>query len=166
MNTTQLADHLFTLVFSWVSLPEESVGDRDTRLTASQMRKLLRQLTVRLKLSVAYHPQTDGTTERFNRTFLQMLRTTLSLCMHSDWEKNIPALHFCMRITTLCILPQDTLLINWTPHTRDCNSWRPSNSIPSGEVSPDRSLHVSSGMSYLTTDSHGTVVEHGHFFSN
>jgi transposase InsO family protein len=76
MIATQLVDHLFTRVFSWFGWPRQIVGDRDTRSTASQMRKLLRQVTVRLQLSVAYHPQTDSSTERFNRTFLQMLRTT------------------------------------------------------------------------------------------
>jgi transposase InsO family protein len=117
MNATQLADHLFTRVFSWVGFPQEIVGDRDTRLTASQMRKLKRQLNVRLKLSVAYHPQTDGSTERFNRTFLQMLRTTLSTGMHSNWEKNIPALLFAYHNTVHSStgFTPHTLLFGWTP---------------------------------------------------
>jgi hypothetical protein len=69
MSTKDLIDLLWERVFSWVGLPMGIIGDRyrDTRLTADQMRALARALQVRLRLSVAYHPQTDGATEVFHR---------------------------------------------------------------------------------------------------
>jgi hypothetical protein len=75
MTTTKLIEILWEKVFSWTGLSLKIVGDRDSRLTASSMRALAQDLTVRLALSASYPPQTDGSTERINRTFLTMLRT-------------------------------------------------------------------------------------------
>jgi hypothetical protein len=66
------------------------VGVRDTRLTASQMRALTSALQICLRLSVAYHPQTDGATEVFHRILQGRLRTTLN-AYHSNWEEATPA---------------------------------------------------------------------------
>lgn len=41
MNTEELCDVLFQKVFSWIGLPLSILGDRDTRLTAKQMRRAL-----------------------------------------------------------------------------------------------------------------------------
>jgi hypothetical protein len=60
MTTQMLVGTLYTRVFSWVGLPSKILGDRDSRLTASQMRALIKGLSVKLNLSVAYRPQTDG----------------------------------------------------------------------------------------------------------
>jgi hypothetical protein len=60
MTTTGLLDLLWEKLFCWIGLPLSITGDRDTRLTASQMRALTARLQVRMRVSVAYHPQTDG----------------------------------------------------------------------------------------------------------
>jgi transposase InsO family protein len=83
MTCLQLCDTLYKEVFSWVGLPESIVGDRVSRLTASAMRALAKHLQVKLKLSTAYHPQTDGESERFHKTMLQMLRAFVNH-HHSD----------------------------------------------------------------------------------
>ena len=74
MGTQELIDIMYKHVFSWVGLPNSIVGERDTRLTTGQMKALCRGLCIKLKLSTAYHPQTDGQTQQFNSTVLQMLR--------------------------------------------------------------------------------------------
>jgi hypothetical protein len=61
------------LVFCWVGLLERIVSDRDTRLTASAVRSLCALLQILLRLSVAYHPQSDGQSEVFNRPVLELL---------------------------------------------------------------------------------------------
>ena len=125
MNTVQLCDLLYKEVFSWVGLPASINGDLDSRLTASQMRALCKYLQVKLKLSVAYHPQTDGTSERFHSTMMQMIRafvsdnhriglsTFLRCCMpitapftrlqatHPIWSYLVGALETCV---PLCLL--------------------------------------------------------------
>ena len=48
-------------------LPCEFVSDRDSRFTSNFMREVCRLLNVEQALSTAFHPQTDGQTERVNR---------------------------------------------------------------------------------------------------
>jgi Integrase zinc binding domain len=74
MTAAKLAELLCNRLFSWVGLPMRMVGERDSRLTSLYMRTLCKHLRVKLKLSTSYHPQTDGQTENFNSTLLQMLR--------------------------------------------------------------------------------------------
>jgi transposase InsO family protein len=98
MTTNKLIDVLWDRVLSWIGLPVKIVGDRDSRLTASAMRALATGLTTRLALSASYRPQTDGFTERFNRTFLSMIRT----CCHKtpeSWDKDLPALLYAYNNT-------------------------------------------------------------------
>jgi len=55
-------------------LPSNIVCDRD-KLFVSQFWKALTKLTgVKLKMSTSYHPETDGSSERSNKTVNQMLR--------------------------------------------------------------------------------------------
>jgi len=116
MTTAGMCDVLYKHVFSWVGLPASIIGDRDSRLTASWMRKLVKYLVLRLKLSTAYHPQTDGETERFHATFLQMLRSFVTK-NHRDWSEHIPALLYAYHNTihTATGYTPHMLLFGWCP---------------------------------------------------
>jgi hypothetical protein len=107
---------MYKQVFSWVGLPESIVGDRDSRLTASAMRALCKHVQVKLKLSTAYHPQTDGESERFHSTMLQMLRAFVNH-HHSDWSEHIPALLYAYHNTihTATGFTPRMLLFGWCP---------------------------------------------------
>ena len=48
-------------------LPSSIVSDRDVRFTGAAWGQLWRGLKTELKMSTAYHPQTDGQTERMNQ---------------------------------------------------------------------------------------------------
>ena len=59
-------------------LPEVIFSDRD-KLFISKFWKALTKLTgVKLKMSTAYHPQADGTSERTNKTINQAIRYHVS----------------------------------------------------------------------------------------
>src|SRR5262249_13298676 len=55
-------------------LPTDIVSDRDKIFTSNFWRHLLALLDVRPNLSTAFHPQSDGQTERVNQTLEQYLR--------------------------------------------------------------------------------------------
>jgi hypothetical protein len=99
-----------------VGLPASITGDRDTRITARETRKLFRYIGVKLKLSVAYRPQTDGHTERFNRILLRMLWGYVNR-YHTDWPQHIPALVYVYNNTVHSStgLTPDRLLFGWCP---------------------------------------------------
>jgi transposase InsO family protein len=48
-------------------LPSSIASDRGPQLASQVMRDLCKQLGIQPKLSTAFHPQTDGQTERMNR---------------------------------------------------------------------------------------------------
>jgi len=48
--------------------------DREAQFTAGMMKELNQILGIDTKLSTAYHPQTDGQTERMNQDLEQYLR--------------------------------------------------------------------------------------------
>jgi hypothetical protein len=108
MTYVQLCDLLHEEVFGWIGLPAVITGDRDTPGTAENMRVLIKSMGVKLKSSVAYQPQTDGTTERFIvpcyicyvLLSMRVTRTGLNIFLRC-----------CMRITILCTQQQDLLLI-------------------------------------------------------
>ena len=69
-------------------LPSSIVSDRDVRFTGAAWGQLWRGLKTELKMSTAYHPQTDGQTERMNRTMQTMLRSYAE--KREDWEQWLP----------------------------------------------------------------------------
>jgi len=55
-------------------LPESIISDRGPQFAAGLMRELNGMLRIKSKLSTAFHPQTDGQTERVNQELEQYLR--------------------------------------------------------------------------------------------
>jgi len=55
-------------------LPESVVSDRGPQFVAELTKELNRMLGIKTKLSTAFHPQTDGQTERMNQELEQYLR--------------------------------------------------------------------------------------------
>ena len=54
-------------------IPESIVSDRDTKFTSISWKELHRLMGSKLLMSTAFHPQTDGVTERANRSIAQIL---------------------------------------------------------------------------------------------
>jgi transposase InsO family protein len=72
-------------------VPERILSDRDPRFVAHFWREMWRLLGTLLTMSTAYHPQSDGQTERENRTLEEMLRSFTNWAQ-DDWDEHLPAL--------------------------------------------------------------------------
>jgi hypothetical protein len=72
-------------VFRLHGLPKTMVTDRDARFVGHFWRALFNLLDVKLTPSTAFHPQTDGQTERTNRILEQMLRNYVNQ-RQDNWD--------------------------------------------------------------------------------
>jgi transposase InsO family protein len=67
-------------------VPKKIVSDRGTQFTSRFWEKLHEAMDTRLNFSSAYHPQTDGQTERVNQILEDMLRAC-ALNDSKNWDK-------------------------------------------------------------------------------
>jgi hypothetical protein len=82
--------HLFNhYVFKHHGMPSELILDSDPRFTSKFWTELARLLGTKLKMSTAFHPQTDGETERVNRVLEDYLRHYVSPTQ-DDWDEWLP----------------------------------------------------------------------------
>ena len=86
---TLFRDHVWKLH----GLPETALSDRGPQFAADFMKELNNILGIKTKLSTAYHPQTDGQTERLNQEIEQYLRMFVSH-RQNDWPEWITCAEF------------------------------------------------------------------------
>ncbi|KAJ0451777.1 putative nucleotidyltransferase, Ribonuclease H [Helianthus annuus] len=73
--------------------PHDIFSDRDTRFTSRLWETFQAALGTTLNLSTAFHPQTDGQTERTIRTLEDMLRACV-IDFGGSWNKYLPLVEF------------------------------------------------------------------------
>ena len=69
------------------------VSDRDTRFTAHFWKSFQKAMGIRLTMSTAFHPQTDGQSERTIQVLKDMLRSCV-LDHKGSWEEYLPLVEF------------------------------------------------------------------------
>jgi hypothetical protein len=91
----QIAELVFDVVYKSHGLPEMIVSDRDSLFTSTFWARLHKLIGTQLRISSSWHPQTDGATERANRTLGQMLRQAIGPTQR-NWVNKLPAIEFAM----------------------------------------------------------------------
>ena len=82
-------------IVSRFGLPQVIVSDRDSRFVSKFWRALFVSLGTKLSYSSAFHPQTDGQTERVNRSMEQVLRT-FCLDRPQAWAEQLCMVEFVL----------------------------------------------------------------------
>jgi hypothetical protein len=86
---TELAKAFAKEVWRLHGLPSEILSDRDTQFTSGFWTELMVHLDIKLKLSTAFRPQTDGQTEIVNQVLEQYLRHFCNY-QQDDWVELLP----------------------------------------------------------------------------
>jgi transposase InsO family protein len=73
-NSVVLVELYMSRIVCLHGIPKKIVSDRGTQFTSHFLQQLYEALGTHLKFSLAYHPQTDGQTERTNQILEDMLR--------------------------------------------------------------------------------------------
>jgi hypothetical protein len=92
-DAKDLAYAFLRTIVSQHGLPEEIISDRDKLFTSKFWKSLMAQLGTNHKLSTAFHPQTDGQTERLNQTLEQYLRSYVNQ-QQDNWVALLPLAQF------------------------------------------------------------------------
>lgn len=74
-------------------VPVSIVSDRDPRFNSRFWRQFQEHLGTKLNMSTAYHPQTDGQSERTIQTIEDMLRVC-ALDFKGNWDDHLPLVEF------------------------------------------------------------------------
>ncbi|GJZ97695.1 reverse transcriptase domain-containing protein [Tanacetum coccineum] len=80
-------------IVSWHDVPISIISDRDSNFTSRFWRSLESALGTQLDMSTAYHPETDGQSERTIQTLEDMLRACV-IDFGKGWERHLPLVEF------------------------------------------------------------------------
>jgi len=84
-----VADTFLREVWKLHRLRTEIISDKDAKLSGEFWESLCKMLGVKRRMSTAYHPQTDGPTERTNQVLGGYLRTSANYDQN-DWYQLLP----------------------------------------------------------------------------
>ncbi|GJU44521.1 reverse transcriptase domain-containing protein [Tanacetum coccineum] len=80
-------------VVSRHGVPVSIISDRDSKFTSHFWKSLNEALGTQLDMSTAYHPQTDGQSERTIQTLEDMLRACV-MDFKKGWDRHLPLIEF------------------------------------------------------------------------
>jgi len=93
MNARQFSELFVREIFRLHGLPNDIITDRGSIFTSDLWKETTKQLGIERRLSTAFHPQTDGQTERTNSTLEQYLRAYVNY-QQDNWKELLPMAEF------------------------------------------------------------------------
>lgn len=117
VSARQLALLFLQHVYRYHGLPERIISDRDPRIMSEFFSSLFKRLGTKLAPSTAYHPQTDGQTERTNRTLEQILRAYVHP-LQDDWVSHLPLVEFVYNNSVQASTTMTPFFANYAYHPR------------------------------------------------
>ncbi len=118
-RTTATAPEVAELYFATITrlhgLQKSIISDRDPKFTSKFWEELTKLWDTRLGRSTAYHPQTDGQTERAHRVIQEVLRSYVSE-RHTDWDKRLPAAEFALNNALSASTGESPFYLNYGYH--------------------------------------------------
>uniref|UniRef100_A0A670IJD3 Gypsy retrotransposon integrase-like protein 1 n=1 Tax=Podarcis muralis TaxID=64176 RepID=A0A670IJD3_PODMU len=116
-------------VFRLHGLPERVVSDRGVQFTSRFWRALHQTLGTEVCLSSAYHPQTDGQTERANAVLEQYLRCYCSY-QQDDWVDHLALAEFAYNNAVNASTQQTPFQASYGYHPRLFPEVLPASAVP------------------------------------
>ena len=114
-----MARMFITNVYRHKGAPETIVSDRGPQFISKFWKEFCRILGIQLKLSTAYHPQTDGQTEIMNQYMDQRLRPFVDY-YQDNWSELIPMMdyaQFTLPHSSLGMVPPFEVVNGYPPRT-------------------------------------------------
>ncbi|GJP47589.1 hypothetical protein CLOM_g6771 [Closterium sp. NIES-68] len=114
-RTEETAQLFVRHIISQHGIPTTLISDRDPKFTSKFWKELMSLLGTKLAMSSAYHPQTDGQTERLNQIVEQLLRAACKDDI-SKWDMHLPVLEFAYNNATHAATGQTPFFLCYGRH--------------------------------------------------
>jgi len=98
LGADELASAFVSRIYCLHGTPDNVISDRGTQFISEFWRHLSERLGVRLRHASAFHPETDGQTERINAAIEQYLRAFMNF-HQDDWVDWLPLAEFASNNT-------------------------------------------------------------------
>ena len=123
-NAKNLAKVILKEIIANHGIPQKIISDRDKLFTSKFWNTWTRQLGTKIKLSTAYHPQTDGQTKQTNQTLEQYLRHYINF-KQNNWIDLLPLAQFAYNNHQHSTTRTSPFYANYGKHP----NWNPDNNI-------------------------------------
>ena len=117
VSSKDFAQAFLREVYSKHGMPKSIVSDRDPRFTSDFYRDFCKELQIEQNMSTAYHPQTDGQTERMNRYVEAILRSFVNPSQ-DDWDLRLPLVEFSINNAYQASIRNTPFFLNYGRHPR------------------------------------------------
>ena len=117
INAVELAELFMEQIVTQFGLPDGIVSDRGSVFTSEFWSSVCYHLSVRRRLSTAFHPQTDGQTERQNQVLEHYLRC-YSNADQNNWAKILPLAEFAYNNSTHSATGQPPFFLMYGYHPK------------------------------------------------
>ena len=111
MNAPELARLYLDRIFRHHGFPHSVISDRGSIFVSSFLTNLMSLVGTKMRPSTAYHPQTDGLTERTNQTLKTYLRAYTSY-QQDDWVNYLALAEFSFNNRTNSSTQQSPFFAN------------------------------------------------------
>jgi hypothetical protein len=85
-------------IFKHHGMPESIVSDRGTQFTSVMWKRLCERCGIKIRMSTAFHPETDGQSENTNQYMEQYLRSYINY-LQDDWAEWLASAEFAVNNT-------------------------------------------------------------------
>jgi hypothetical protein len=111
-TTEELAYMYLRHIISNHGHPETIITDRATVVTSKFWQTLMNQLGTKHKMTTAYHPQTNGQTERMNQVIEQYLRCYLNY-QQDNWTELLPLAQYAYNSSSNSVIGYSPFFANY-----------------------------------------------------
>jgi hypothetical protein len=147
----EVADVFYRSWYRQFGLPSAITSDRDKLFTSGFWKALFEKLDVHLRMSTSFHPETDGSSERSNKTAIESVRHYVNV-RQTDWSEHLIHVELAMNNSvnaTTGFTPTELLYgssVRLVPH--------PTNTSPSDFPAVDEFLERIDENTALARDRH------------
>ena len=160
MNAPEFAQLFLQNIFTQHGLPSSIVSDRGSVFTSNFVRSLCHLAGIQQKMSTAFHPQTDGQTERINQVLEQYLRIYCNY-QQDDWVSHLALARFAYNNSEHSSTKTTPFFANYGYHPRCTIKLQSPVNSPSAE---ERIRYLHSLHDYLKMEIRKSLISQARYF--